>query len=137
MEIKDALRKEIFYALADGMTVFVSGMARGVDLWAAELILQIKKANPQIKLICAVPYEGFEKKWSSHWQQIYNKALVEADDVKVLYPTFSYASFQERNRWMVDHSTYIIAVYNGGKGGTYNTLKYAEMCGIKARIISG
>ena len=30
-------------------------MAPGVDIWAAEEVLELKKANSEIKLICAVP----------------------------------------------------------------------------------
>ncbi len=34
---------------------------------------------------------------------------------------------QERNRYMVDHANYILAVYNGsGKGGTAYTIRYAR-----------
>lgn len=33
--IKSALEKEIHQAISDGFTVFISGMSRGVDIWAA------------------------------------------------------------------------------------------------------
>lgn len=59
-----ALAAEIDAALKDGVTEYISGMARGVDLWAASLVLKRKKNNPAIKLICAIPYENFEKGWS-------------------------------------------------------------------------
>jgi len=32
---------------------------------------------------------------------------------------------QKRNEWMVDHSDYVIAVWDGSKGGTGNCVKYA------------
>ena len=33
----------------------------------------------------------------------------------------------QRNRWMVDHASFVIAVYNGsGKGGTAYTVDYAR-----------
>lgn len=62
MTIKKALQKEISNTVADGITVFISGMARGVDLWAAQLILNLKEEVPNVKLIGAVPYMGFEEK---------------------------------------------------------------------------
>lgn len=34
--------------------------------------------------------------------------------------------FQRRNEWMVDHAGRVIAVFNGEKGGTKNTIDYAE-----------
>lgn len=36
--IKASLAAEIDAAIVDGITVFITGMARGVDMWAAELV---------------------------------------------------------------------------------------------------
>ena len=36
------------------------------------------------------------------------------------------AAFQQRNEWMVDHSSRLIAIYNGSPGGTRNTIEYAK-----------
>lgn len=44
-EICEDLEKEIRRALADGMNVFISGMARGVDLWAAQIVLRLREAG--------------------------------------------------------------------------------------------
>lgn len=41
-EIKKALLVEINNAIHDGYITFISGMARGVDIWAAELILELQ-----------------------------------------------------------------------------------------------
>ncbi|MCQ2287252.1 MAG: hypothetical protein MJZ76_10350, partial [Bacteroidales bacterium] len=45
--------------------------------------------------------------------------------------SYSKSCFQVRNKWMVDRSNLVIAVYNGESGGTRNTIKYAEKHGIK------
>lgn len=125
-EIKRALEKEIRQAIADDMTVFISGMARGVDIWAAEIVLELRKAGMPLRLICASPYEGFEKSWSVEWQQRYNTILAEADLVRFICKGYSRVCFQIRNEWMVDHSNRVIAVFNGEKGGTKNTIDYAK-----------
>ena len=83
IEIKGALQKEIQIAIADVITVFISGKARGVDLWAARLVLDLKKKSADIGPICAIPYQGFEKRWSPAWQELYRNTLVRADDVNV------------------------------------------------------
>ena len=41
----------------EGVTHFISGMAQGVDLYAAEIVLELKEQYPQITLECAIPYE--------------------------------------------------------------------------------
>jgi len=123
--IKKDLEKEIRQAVADGMNVFISGMARGVDIWAAQIVLKMRKKNQDIKLICACPYNGFEQGWSEEWKQQYRDILAEADLVKYVCENYSRACFQIRNEWMVDHASRVIAVFNGEKGGTKNTIDYA------------
>lgn len=130
-----ALRKEIQSAIADGFTTFLSCMARGVDLWSASLVLKQKRKHPELRLICVVPYEGVETGWSFEWQNLYHDILAAADDVEVISPNFTYDAFQLRNCWMVDHSSCIIAVYNGAKGGTKNILRYAQQQGVTVRMV--
>lgn len=101
-------------------------MARGVDIWAAEIVLRLRDAGAPIHLICASPFEGFEKSWSEEWKKRYQGVLAAADIVKYVCKGYSRACFQIRNEWMVDRSARVIAVYNGGPGGTKNTLEYAK-----------
>ena len=42
-EVKMALADAIDSALTVGKRTFISGMARGTDIWAAELVLQRRK----------------------------------------------------------------------------------------------
>ena len=99
--IKSDLKKEIKLAIKDGYTVYLTGMARGTDLWAAEIVLALRKRNKDLKLICAVPYEGFELRWSEQWQTLYRQVLAEADLVKVIGKGYHPGIFQIRNEWMV------------------------------------
>ena len=112
------------------MNVFISGMARGVDIWAAEIVLRLRKEGANVKLICASPYEGFERGWSAEWQRRYNVILAAADLVRFICPGYSRACFQIRNEWMVDHSALVIAVFNGQPSGTKNTIDYANRKGV-------
>ena len=125
-----ALEKQILAAIDDGFTTFISGMARGSDIWAAEIVLRLRKKNPSLHLIAASPFEGFEKSWESSWQKRYNKIMEDADLVRFICDHYSSSCFQIRNVWMVDRSARVIAVYNGESGGTRNTIKYADKCGV-------
>lgn len=120
------LEREIQNAITDGFNVFISGMARGVDIWAAETVIKLRDASEPIKLICALPYDGFEQGWSAEWQERYTRILQTADLVRTICPCYSRACFQIRNEWMVEHSSLVIAVYNGKKSGTKNTIDYAS-----------
>lgn len=135
--VKTALREQINLANHDGLTVFITGMARGVDLWAAEIVLDLRKRNNEIKLICAVPHDGFEARWSSCWQQLYRYVLAEADLVRVISKGYHTGVYQVRNKWMVDHSARVIAVFNGQPSGTKNTIDYAHRQGVPVVLIEG
>ena len=124
--IKVKLSHAIDKAIQDGFVTFISGMARGVDIWAAELLLECRAATPSLHLICALPYSGFERRWSPQWQTRYQAILQHADLIKTICPLYSMAAFQQRNEWMVDHSSRLIAIYNGSPGGTRNTIEYAK-----------
>lgn len=63
------LEPEIRKAIDDGFVTFISGMARGVDIWAAEIVLRLRDEGMPIHLICASPFEGFERSWSEDWKR--------------------------------------------------------------------
>lgn len=113
-------------AIRNGYTTFISGMAKGVDIWAAELVLHYRDCCPQIELVCAVPFKGFGQHWEKSWRDRFQNILQKADAVYYICPKFSYSAYQARNIWMVDHASLVIAVYNGSSGGTENTIAYAQ-----------
>ena len=129
------LRKEILKAIADGYRVFLSGMSRGVDIWAADIVIELRRYNKDLKLICVVPYTGVEESWSVDWQKHYKMVLKQADFIHVLSDHFSPGIYQKRNQWLVNHSSRLIAVYNGERSGTENTIEYAQEQGIPVDII--
>lgn len=135
--LKAALRREIVHAVQDGFTVFITGMARGIDLWAAEIVLDLRKQNSSIKLICAIPYEGFETRWSADWKQLYRYVQEEADLVRIICKGYHSGVYQIRNEWMVNHSSRVIAVFNGQPSGTKNTIDYAHRQGVPVIQIEG
>ena len=124
--LTDHIRKA--YSL--GYTTFISGMARGIDIWAAEIVLGEKKVHPDIRLICALPHPDFEKRWNAQWQQRYSSILQKADLIKTICPAFSMGAYQKRNIWMVNHSALVLAFFNGESGGTANTIQYAQKQGM-------
>lgn len=128
---KRLLRIAIHEAIQDGFTTFISGMARGIDMWAAEIIIKERKKNADIKLICVVPFKGFEKSWSFTDRCRYNFILKKSDYIKFVCEKYSPNCFRIRNCYMVDHSSRVIAGYNGAYGGTRNTVRYAISKHIK------
>ena len=72
---KVLLKSAIQQAISDGYVTFISGMARGIDLWAAEIVIEEREKNSNIHLVCASPFSGFECRWSEHEQAIYHSII--------------------------------------------------------------
>ena len=130
-QVKALLDAAVRQAVEDGFTTFITGMARGVDIWAGQAVLKLRAQNPAIKLVAASPYKGFEDRWSDAWKEQYSFLLQWADAVRYICPGYSKGAFQKRNEWMVDRSSRVIAFYNGESGGTRNTIRYAESKGVQ------
>ena len=130
-EAKDWLNKQIDNAIAEGFVTFITGCAMGIDIWAAQIVLEKRKANQQLHLIAATPYPGFGYRWKPEWREQYHQLLKDADLVRSISDHYTDDCFMKRNAWMVDHSSLLIAVYNGAPGGTKNTIEYAIQQGVR------
>ena len=130
-EIKPLLEKVIDDAIAEGYVTFITGMAMGTDIWAAEIVLERKKRNKDLHLICALPHPNFESRRSMTEKMKFNKIVKKADLVKEINNHYFTGCYQVRNEWMVDRSNLVIAVFNGQKSGTKNTVNYAKRKGVK------
>lgn len=127
VDIKNALLYKIIVAYEKGYTNFVSGMAIGVDTWAAEAVLKLKDELPDITLTCAIPFEGQQSRWPVEAQKRFYKILDNADTIHYVCDAgYGAWKLQRRNEWMVDNSQLVIAVWDGTEGGTGNCVKYAE-----------
>ena len=69
------LDEAITAAMERGYTAFISGAAKGVDLWAAELVLRHRSARLGIRLVCAVPYRGFGLHWKDGHSELFADVL--------------------------------------------------------------
>ncbi len=138
---EEAIRKDLemqIRQVADsGLNVFITDMARGVDIWAAQIVLELRGEDDTVRLICACPYDGFEMGWSPAWQKQYREILTSADFVKYICEGYRPSCFEIRNQWMVNHAANVIAVFNGQKSGTKDTIDYARKAGLPVVSIEG
>ena len=130
-EVKPLLEKAIDNAIAEGYVTFITGMAMGTDIWAAEIVLERKNRNKDIHLIGALPHPGFESRRSLTEKMRFNKIIKNVDFIKEINDHYFTGCYQVRNEWMVNHSNLVIAVFNGQKSGTKNTVDYAKRKGVE------
>ncbi len=134
--LKDVLAEQISELIARGVTTFLSGMALGVDLWSARIVLNLRKENPALQLHCILPCEGQEDKWPASEKERYYSILKQANHVVYVNQKYKDNCMLERNRYMVDHSSFLLAVYNGkARSGTGSTVNYARRIGREIIII--
>ena len=104
-----------------------TGMALGVDQAFAEEAFYLRSLLPSVSCIAAIPCHNQESKWPVPSREQYHKILEQCD--KAIYVTqgrFTPDCMELRNRWMVDRSDIVVAVYDGKRGGTKNCIDYAR-----------
>ncbi len=108
-----------------GYDTFVSGMATGFDLWAAEAVLSVRRNRPDIRLLAIVPYREQAKYYDPDSLRSYTEILSQADYVHCLNERYTRNCCLERNVAMLDHSTVLVCYYDGRPGGTRYTVSHA------------
>ena len=131
---KDWLRFQIQQAITDGYTTFITGMGMGVDIWAAQIVLDLREVNPSLHLIAVEPYPGFAAKWTEEWRGKYDQVIRNADLVKRMSQNYHPEAINARITWMVSHSSRLIAIYNGSKGYTGAFVDQARAHGLEISL---
>lgn len=130
--VTEKLEEEIERAIADGFTRFVTGMAKGVDLLFAELVIRQKERHPNLFLEAAIPYRNRLKTTDP----LFGKCFAACNGIHIQQEEYSKSCFMNRNRYMVSVCSRIIAVYDDrDKGGTLFTMRYAHMMKREVREI--
>lgn len=129
--IEERLTSAIYEAYDHGIRNFISGFALGIDLMAAQLVQSLKCNLPEISLTAAIPFEGQAERYNIYDKRVYRRLLELADKVIVLSDCYYPRCFLDRDEFMVENASYLIAYYDGReKGGTYYTVKKARARGI-------
>lgn len=132
-----ALKQELQVALEnaydEGYRHFICGMALGCDLYFGEAVVALREAHPDVTLEAAVPCEEQADRWSEEEQARYRHLLEHCDFETMVQRHYTKGCMLRRNRYMVDHSSLLLAAYDGTAGGTMYTVTYAIKQGISIR----
>lgn len=123
-EFYNKLKAAIVDAVADGFDTFYNGGAVGFDIIAAEIVIELKKEY-DIKLYLALPFPEQADRYRGEWLARYEKIVAACDGKTYACESYFPAGYQMRNEYMVDNSERVITYFNGQKGGTANTIRYA------------
>ena len=133
LKLELAARLEAIYAL--GYRHFLCGMAIGCDMYFAEAVLALRDVHGDVTLEAAIPFGDQPGRWDEAQRRRYNSLIDLADKVTVLQIGYTSDCMMQRNRYMVDRSSLLLACFDGRPGGTMNTILYAECSGVKTVVI--
>lgn len=131
-ELKEKLKTTILNLINNGYNTFYNGMAEGFDLYAAEILNNLKNQGYNIKIIACLPYKKQSMYYTEKNKDLYSKILKNCDDIYI-------ASNGEyfngctiiRNKYMVENSSVLVCYLLSHVGGTANTVNIAKKKGLQ------
>lgn len=136
LALKAKLIEEVERAYGEGFRHFLCGMAQGSDLYFCEAVLALREKHPEVTIEAAIPFVDQAKRWPQADQLRRQRLLDQCNYETMVQHHYSAGCMARRNRYMVDRSSLLIAVYDGQpRGGTLNTLTYAMRHRVRTVII--
>lgn len=131
-----AIDEALERAYQAGCRHFICGMARGCDLYFCRQVLTLRERYTDITVEAALPCQSQTCGWPEE-ERVRHAALLDRCNFETMVQHhYDRGCMMRRNRYMVDRSCRIIAVYDGiPKGGTASTLAYAMKQGLTCDII--
>lgn len=120
------LKEEIKEVILRGVDTFLVGMAMGFDLYAAEVVLSLKRKFPHVRLVACIPCYHQEKNFSLKDKKRYAKILKKVDEQVLVSEEYYSGCMQKRDRYMADRADILIAYLKKETGGTAFTVKYFQ-----------
>jgi uncharacterized phage-like protein YoqJ len=123
--VRDRIRLKLEHTINRGLVidVVISGMASGYDLWLADEALKMG-----LEVVAARPWAGHKPRVDDRelYQSVIDRAAFVVDvNESVKYP--GPWVYHDRNHWMVENATHLLAYWTGKEaGGTYECWTYAE-----------
>ena len=109
-----------------GIRHFICGMAQGCDTYFCEEVLKLKADHADVTLEAAIPCEEQSARWSERDRNRYFHLVSECDYETLISTKYTPDCMLKRNDYMVEHSSVLVAVYDGKFGGTMQTVRKAQ-----------
>ena len=123
--LKASLDRELDGLYRRGFRHFISGMAMGCDLYFAEAALALRERCHGVTVEGAVPCPTQAQKWPETLRRRWRAILDTCDLETVVQQNYDRWCMLRRDRYIVDRSAAVLAVFDGAPGGTQYTLNYA------------
>lgn len=117
--IKETIKRRIIALIEEGLEwVLVSGQM-GVELWTAEVILDLKDEY-DINLGILPPFENQQERWPEDLQMVYEEVTMIADFYQPIYKKNYEGPYQFRakDQFLVEHSDGCVVLFDEETDGS-------------------
>lgn len=77
--IREAIKRRLIPLIEEGLEWVLTPGQYGVDLWACEAVIELKKEYPQLKLSVLAAFAGMDEKWSDEKKEYWQTLLKDID----------------------------------------------------------
>ena len=119
------LEKALRSLAAEGIDTFYCGMALGFDALCCETLARLKEEFP-FKIVACIPCADQSARYTAREKRRYEQLLSACDEKIVLHERYEQGCMFERNRYMVDRCSVLLAYLENDRGGTFYTVNYAK-----------
>ena len=130
LDLKRRVADAVEAAYEEGFRHFACGMALGSDLYFCEAVLALRERRSGVVMEAAIPCLAQADRWSRDQRERYRRLVAACDLETVISESYCPGCMQRRDRYLVDHASLLIAVFNGSPGGTRYTMQYAMGRGL-------
>lgn len=126
IQFKAMLRATIETLIEQGYTHFLSGGAMGMDMYAAEIVVALRRQYPQITMEMVSPFDQQAEKWTPELKARHDRLFDQADVITAVSQAYTKSCMLKRNRYLVVNADLLLAAYDGQPGGTKMTIDIAK-----------
>lgn len=118
--IKQTIRDKLVGLIEAGLEwVLLSGQT-GVELWAAQVVLDLKEEEYDIQLAVIPPFDNQDARWSEDQQEEYQEVIMLADFYQPIYEGDYKGPYQfkARDKWMLSKTEAALVMYDENQTGS-------------------
>lgn len=113
-DLKTRLHATLESFIWQGYRHFYTSATQGIELWAAEIILELREQYPGVALEMVIPYDSHARKWPKELQERYDVVRQQADIVTFISYSYQKGAIFARNRYLLENCHVLLAAYMPG-----------------------
>lgn len=131
LKLKDKLFDVVSALYFSGIRHFICGMALGCDSYFAEAVFKLRAEHDDVTIEAALPCETQADVWTDYQRAKYYHMVSACDYETMLQKEYSNDCMLKRNKYMIENSSVLVAVFDGSYGGTMQTINLAVKNGLE------